>query len=58
MVRVRAKWDLTIPETDGHWRQVLKGRVIEVTTERADELLAHGWAEIADPSNEKVTRSP
>jgi hypothetical protein len=45
---VQAKWDLTIPEGNGYWRQVLKGREVEVTPERAEELVLHGWAERVD----------
>ena len=51
-VRVRAKWDLMIPETDGHWRQVLKDREVKVTQEQAEELLLHGWAERVENDEE------
>ena len=51
-VRVRAKWDLWVPEADGHFRQVLKGREVEVSPERADEMLHHGYAELLEPEQE------
>jgi hypothetical protein len=48
-VRVKAQWDLSIPDEEGHWRPVLKGREVDVSRERAEELLHNGWAELVEP---------
>ena len=51
-VRVRAKWDLWVPDVDGHFRQVLKGREVEVSEERAEEMLHRGYAELLELEKE------
>jgi hypothetical protein len=47
-VRVRAKLDLMIPDEEGHWRPVLKGREVNVSQERAEEMVEEGYAEVVE----------